>query len=36
VSQVEEARAAIVRAIRDLAAEGSITVQRADQDEYVV
>ncbi|WP_174844177.1 flagellar motor switch protein FliG [Cryobacterium fucosi] len=36
VSQVEEARAAIVRAIRDLAAQGSITVQRADEDDYVV
>ncbi|WP_174776945.1 flagellar motor switch protein FliG [Cryobacterium algoritolerans] len=36
VSQVEEARATIVRAIRDLAAQGSITVQRADEDDYVV
>ena len=36
VSQVEEARALIVRAIRDLAAQGSITVQRADEDDYVV
>ncbi|MCY7287008.1 MAG: flagellar motor switch protein FliG [Cryobacterium sp.] len=36
VSQVEEARAAIVRAIRDLEAQGSITVQRADEDDYVL
>jgi flagellar motor switch protein FliG len=35
LSQVEEARAEIVRAIRDLEAEGSITVQRGDEDEYV-
>jgi flagellar motor switch protein FliG len=35
VSQVEEARAEIVRAIRALEAEGAITVQRADEDEYV-
>ncbi|MCU1546858.1 MAG: fliG [Homoserinimonas sp.] len=35
MSQVEEARADIVRAIRNLEAEGSITVQRADEDEYV-
>ncbi|HSP76233.1 MAG TPA: flagellar motor switch protein FliG [Cryobacterium sp.] len=36
VSQVEEARATIVRAIRDLEAQGSITVQRADEDDFVV
>jgi flagellar motor switch protein FliG len=35
VSQVEEARAEIVRAIRDLEAQGSITVQRGDEEEYV-
>lgn len=35
VSQVEEARAEIVRAIRELEAEGIITVQRGDEDEYV-
>jgi len=35
MSQVEEARAQIVRAIRDLESQGSITVQRADEDEYV-
>lgn len=35
VSQVEEARAEIVRAIRELEAEGVITVQRGDEDEYV-
>jgi flagellar motor switch protein FliG len=35
VSQVEEARAEIVRAIRELEAEGAITVQRGDEDEYV-
>jgi flagellar motor switch protein FliG len=35
VSQVEEARAEIVRAIRELEAEGMITVQRGDEDEYV-
>ncbi|MEX1080057.1 MAG: flagellar motor switch protein FliG [Homoserinimonas sp.] len=35
-SEVEEARAEIVRAIRDLAAQGIITVQRGgDEDEYV-
>ncbi|GAB3604632.1 flagellar motor switch protein FliG [Conyzicola nivalis] len=35
-SQVEEARAEVVRAIRDLEAQGSITVQRgSDEDEYV-
>lgn len=35
LSQVEEARADIVRAIRDLEAQGSITVLRGDEDEYV-
>ena len=35
VSQVEEARAEIVRSIRDLEAEGAITVQRAEDDAYV-
>ena len=35
VSQVEEARALVVRAIRDLEAQGTITVQRGDEDEYV-
>lgn len=35
VSQVEEARAEIVRAIRELAAEGIITVQRGDEEELV-
>lgn len=35
VSQVEEARAEIVRSIRDLEAQGSITVQRGDEEEYV-
>lgn len=35
LSQVEEARADIVRAIRELESQGSITVQRADEDEYV-
>jgi flagellar motor switch protein FliG len=35
LSRVEEARAEIVRAIRDLEAEGTITVHRADEDEYV-
>ena len=35
VIQVEEARAEIVRAIRDLEAQGTITVQRGDEDEYV-
>ncbi|HEY0259151.1 MAG TPA: flagellar motor switch protein FliG [Lacisediminihabitans sp.] len=33
--QIEEARAEIVRAVRDLEAEGVITVQRGDDDEYV-
>lgn len=35
VSQVEDARAEIVRTIRELEAEGTITVQRGDEDEYV-
>ena len=35
LSQVEDARAAIVRAIRDLEATGAITVQRGDEDAYV-
>jgi flagellar motor switch protein FliG len=35
LSQVEDARAEIVRAIRDLEAEGLITVQRTDEDTYV-
>ena len=35
MSQVEDARAEIVRAIRDLEAAGSITVLRGDEDEYV-
>ncbi|MDN4613419.1 flagellar motor switch protein FliG [Leifsonia sp. F6_8S_P_1B] len=35
MSQVEDARAAIVRAIRDLEATGAITVQRGDEDAYV-
>lgn len=35
MSQVEEARSSIVRAIRDLEAEGAITVQRGDEDEFV-
>lgn len=34
-SQVEEARAAIVRSIRALEADGMITIHRADEDEYV-
>jgi flagellar motor switch protein FliG len=36
VSQVEEARADIVRSIRDLEAKGEITVQRGDEDDYVL
>jgi flagellar motor switch protein FliG len=36
LSQVEDARAEIVRAIRDLAAQGSITVLRGDEDDYVL
>lgn len=35
MSQVEEARAEIVRTIRALEAAGDITVQRSDEDEYV-
>ena len=35
MSQVEDARAEIVRAIRDLEAEGVITVQRTEEDAYV-
>ncbi|WP_227497159.1 flagellar motor switch protein FliG [Planctomonas psychrotolerans] len=35
VSQVEDARAGVVRAIRELEALGSITVQRGDEDAYV-
>ncbi|WP_350348556.1 flagellar motor switch protein FliG [Agromyces sp. G08B096] len=35
LSQVEEARADLVRAIRELAEEGEITVHRGDADEYV-
>lgn len=35
VSQVEDARAEIVRSIRDLEAAGAITVQRGDEDAYV-
>ena len=35
MSQVQDARSEIVRAIRDLEADGSITVQRGDEDEYV-
>ncbi|WP_431246097.1 flagellar motor switch protein FliG [Leifsonia xyli] len=35
ISQVEDARAEIVRAIRDLEAAGAITVQRGDEDAYV-
>ncbi|NUU06375.1 flagellar motor switch protein FliG [Leifsonia sp. C5G2] len=35
LSQVEDARAEIVRAIRDLEATGAITVQRSDEDTYV-
>lgn len=35
MSHVAEARADIVRAIRELEAQGSITVLRADEDEYV-
>ena len=35
MSQVEEARAEIVRTIRALEASGDITVQRTDEDEYV-
>lgn len=35
ISQVQEARAEIVRVIRDLEAAGVITVQRGDEEEYV-
>lgn len=35
VSQVEEARSALVRTIRELAEEGTITVHRGDADEFV-
>ncbi|MCX7522380.1 flagellar motor switch protein FliG [Microbacterium sp. STN6] len=35
VSQVEEARAEVVRSIRDLEAQGTITLQRGDEEEYV-
>lgn len=35
MSQVEDARAEIVRAIRDMEAQGSITVQRGAEEEYV-
>ncbi|MFH5824901.1 flagellar motor switch protein FliG [Georgenia sp. AZ-5] len=35
MSQVEEARAEVVRLIRTLEAEGRITISRADEDDYV-
>ncbi|GAB3044083.1 flagellar motor switch protein FliG [Parafrigoribacterium mesophilum] len=35
VSQVEDARAEIVKSIRELEAKGAIRVQRGDEDEYV-
>lgn len=35
ISQVEEARAEIVRMLRDMEASGEISVQRTDEDEYV-
>jgi len=35
MKQIEEARAEIVRAIRDLEAQGIITIQRGDDDQYV-
>jgi flagellar motor switch protein FliG len=35
VSQVEEARAELVRTVRELADEGRITVQRGDADDFV-
>jgi len=35
VSQVEDARAEVVRAIRDMEAQGTITVQRGVEEEYV-
>ncbi len=34
-SQIEEARAAVVRSMRDLEAEGSITLQRGDEEDIV-
>jgi flagellar motor switch protein FliG len=34
-SQVEEARAEIVRSIRELEAEGAIIVRRGDEDDFV-
>jgi len=34
-SQIEEARAAVVRSIRELEAEGQITIQRGDEEDYV-
>jgi flagellar motor switch protein FliG len=36
MSQVEEARASVVRSIRELEAEGAITVQRAGEEEALV
>lgn len=35
VSQIEEARGEVVRVVRELAAAGTITVRRGDEDEYV-
>jgi flagellar motor switch protein FliG len=35
MTQVEEARAEVVRAIRNLEAEGVITLQRGEEEEYV-
>jgi flagellar motor switch protein FliG len=35
VSQVEEARAEVVRSVRELEAQGVITVHRAEEDELV-
>jgi flagellar motor switch protein FliG len=35
MTQIEEARAEVVRAIRDLEAQGIITLQRGDEDDYV-
>ena len=34
-SQIEEARAAVVRSIRQLEADGQITIQRGDEEDYV-
>jgi flagellar motor switch protein FliG len=34
-SQIEDARAAVVRSIRELEAEGAITIQRGDEEDYV-